>query len=275
MDDNENLEIENENLEIENNNPEIEETEEDPDLERAKKLGYKDDSEYKGNPKYKLSPKEYLERAEKGGTIKKLESDITEMRDAFEKMQQFTQLQIQSAKTRALEELRAKQIKAIDDGDVTTSEAFEAYEKKKTEVEREYNPAPVQVNKRPRDVEDWIASNPWAIGKDSVGYTARGYETDIINERPDLRNNPVAILEEVKKRIVGEFPEKFENPKKRIQSIEGGGTVHSNSAKKDTFQSIGFSSVDIADAQKLIKSGIYKDEADFIKSYVMLTKGKK
>ncbi len=74
MEDKENLEIENEEI-IEDVEEEVVDNSEE--LERAKKLGYKDGDEYTGNPKYKLSPKEYLERAEKGGTIKKLESDGT------------------------------------------------------------------------------------------------------------------------------------------------------------------------------------------------------
>ncbi len=287
MQENEVLETES-TLESEIDAPEIEREEEHDqdsiDLERAKRLGYKTDDEYTGNPKYKLSPKEYLERAEKGGTIKKLEADvyesnrkIVEMQDAFEKMQKFNKIQVESARERALEELRARQVKAIDDGEATTSEAFDAYEREKVNVEKRFTPEPaVQSHEPPREVKDWIASNPWAIGKDALGYTAKGYEQDLLNERPDLRGNPIAILEEVKKRVIKEFPERFENPKKRVQSIEGGGTVHGGDIrKKDTFDSIGFSANDISDAKKLIKSGVYKDEAEFIKAYVLLNKGRR
>ncbi len=277
----EDLELE-ENLEIENEEVPAEEglnnEDESPELiEKAKRLGFKTDDEYKGNPKYKLTAKEYLDRAEKGGTIKKLESDISEMRTAFEKMQKFTQMQIQSAKERAIEELRQKQIKAVDEDGTSASVAFDAYEKEKEKVERQYNPEPepvVRNNVAPPEITRFYQENAWYKEDIIMRGAANALHREVVEENPGMPLDEQLKL--VKRKITENFPERFESPKKRTQSIEGGGNVHGGEVrKKATFQSIGFSASDISDANKLIKSGEFKDEAEFVKSYVSLNKGRK
>ncbi len=270
MEDKENLEIENEEI-IEDVEEEVVDNSEE--LERAKKLGYKDGDEYTGNPKYKLSPKEYLERAEKGGTIKKLESDITEMRSAFEKMQKFTQLQVQSARDRALEELKIKQAKSVDEDGVSASVAFDNYEREKVKVEKQYTPEPERETEAP-EITKFYQENPWYKEDVVMQGAANALHRSIVNKHPDKPLDEQLRL--VKQEIIKNFPERFENPKRKVQSIEGGQSGYGGVVtKKDTFQSLGFSNSDIADARKLIKAGDFKDEADFVKSYTLLNKGKK
>lgn len=272
----EDLELE-ENLEIENDAPEIENEEQGDtpeDIARAKKVGYKTDDEYDGNPKYKLSAKEYLARADKGGTIKKLESDITEMRSAFEQMQKFTQLQIKSAKERALEELRAKQVKAVDDGNTTTSEAFDIYEREKVKVEKQYSPEPEvkRVAEAP-EITQFYQENPWYHDNVVMRGAANALHQEVISKNPSMPLDEQLKL--VKRKVIESFPERFENQKKRTQSIEGGGTVHSGTQKRETLQSLGFSHQDILDVKRSISEGLYKDESDFIKKFTLLNKGRK
>lgn len=280
MEDKENLEIENEEIEIEESlEEEVNNSADSEELERAKKLGYKDDAEYKGNPKYKLSPKEYLERAEKGGTIKKLESDITEMKSAFEKMQAFTKLQIDSAnrtaREGALKELKEKQVKSVDDGTTTTSEAFDIYEREKVKVEKQYTPEPETTKAVDApEIKQFYQENPWYDEDVVMQGAANALHRSIAAKHPTKSLGEQLKL--VKQEIVERFPERFENPKRKIQSIEGGGSGRGlPSSQKPTFQSLGFSNSDIEDARKLIKSGTFKDEADFIKSYALLNKGRK
>lgn len=256
--------------------PEVMEDEGDSpeDIARAKRVGYKTDDEYDGNPKYKLSAKEYLARADKGGTIKKLESDITEMKSAFEQMQKFTQLQINSARERALEELRAKQVKAIDNGDSTTSEAFNNYEREKIKVEKQYSPEPETA--RPIEAPEitrFYQENTWYKDDSTMREEANALHAYVIRKNPSMPLDEQLKL--VKRKIIESFPDRFENQKKRTQSIEGGGTVHSNAQKKETLQSLGFSHQDILDVKRSISEGLYKDEAAFIRSYSILNKGKK
>ncbi len=272
---NENLETEQE-LEQENDTEAEDNEADDSILEKAKKRGYKDDGEYTGNPKYKLTPEQYLERAEKGGTIKKLESDIANMQVAFDKMQRFSQLQVQSAKERAIEELRQKQIKAIDEDGAGASEAFKAFEDGKTKVERQYNTEPEpQNNNAPREITQFYEENPWYNDDVIMQGAANALHRKIINENPTMPLSQQLSL--VKRRIVENFPDKFENPKKKIQSIEGGGAVGGggNIRRKETLQSLGFSNADAEDVRRSIKAGDFKDEDDFIKSYTLLNKGKK
>ena len=64
------------------------------------------------------------------------------------------------------------------------------------------------------------------------------------------------------------FPQKFINPKRNVPSIEGGGTIHATSKPKLQFGQLALA--DQQDARKLIRSGDYKSEADFMKDYVKI-----
>ena len=251
---------------------EIEEGDSQEDVERAKKLGYKTDDEYTGNPKYKLSAKEYLERAEKGGVIKKLESDIAEIKTAAEKQQRFLKMQIETARRDREEALRVKQIKAIEDG-ADASEAFNAYEKGRKEIETQYS-EPEAKNDDAPEIKRFYRENPWYNEDDDMQLEANALHRVIIAKHPTMPLDQQLSM--VKRKIVERFPDKFENPKKKAQSIEGGGSVHnSNFRKKETLQSLGFDARDIQDVHRSIREGLYKDEADFIKSYTLLNKGRK
>ena len=269
-----------ENTEVESNEVDARD-EVDPLLEKAKELGYKDDDEYTGNPKYKLTPEEYVKRAEKGGTIKKLESDnselqrqVQETRQAVDKMAKFHELQIQRAKEDAFEEAKRQYEKSIEEDYLTPSEALTKYEANKSKIEQSYaEPKEEPKFQEANEITRFKQENSWYEKDDDLKWEANAEHYKVANKYPGMPLDKQ--LDMVKRNIIERFPDKFENPKKRQQSIEGGGTVHSGvTRKKDTLQSLGFSHSDILDAQNLIKSGLYKDEAAFIKDYKILNGAK-
>lgn len=252
------------------------------DIDKAKKYGYKSPEEYEGNPKYQISAKDYIQRIEKGGIIKDLQNEVKasrneakELKEAFEKMEKLTQVQINSAKVRMLEEIKAKQIKAIDNDGATPQEAFDAYERDKAKVEEQHTPKQEerQQYRDPPEIERFYQENSWYHNDVVMQGAANSLHTDIKMRSPTM---PLAQqLDEVKKRIVEEFPHKFENPKRRSQSIEGGNSIGSgggNVHKKVTFQSLGYTAKDIADVREMIRGGTWKDEADFFKTAGKLKK---
>lgn len=237
--------------------------------ERAKRLGWRPKEEYNGDPNNWVDADTFVKKGEEElplirDTNRKLERKIGDMEKSMERMKKFTELQIKSAKEKALEELRLKNAKAVEEEEITTQEAFNRYEQGKQEIEESYAEPKEEEDtspKVPQEVEDWVASNPWFTKDYQLNQAAQFYERQ-------LGDMPLAEkLEEVKKKVMQDFPNKFSNPKRRApQGVEGGGGIHSGGGKQGITVN-DLSADDRRDAERLIRSGDFKDMNDFLKDY--------
>lgn len=238
--------------------------------DRAKLQGWKPKEEFVGNPDNWVDAKSYVERADNElpiakATIRNLENRMTQMQESFEKMRKF---EMERAKAQALEDLRSKHTRAIDEDGVSSVDAFKAFETEKANIEKQYaEPQAQQVRQTPYEVQQWINDNSWANAQDELGLYARAMEMDIGRNNPYLP--PLQILSEVKKRAMARFPERFNNPKRQVQSIEGGRNIHGAGNQKLSINAkFGkLSAIDQQLGRAFIKDGTFKDEAAFIKSY--------
>jgi hypothetical protein len=260
-----------ENLEVEQ---EDEPTGDSPeDIEEAKKYGFKDPDEYEGNPEYQVSAKDYLARRQKGGiikekdeTISKLQAEMAENTKAVKSMASFHQRQIERTKTDADEAARAKYVRSVDEEGVSGADALNVYEQDKKKIDTQYAAPQEERKQEAPEITKFYQDNVWYEKDILMQGAANAAHQQVIKEYPTL---PLGQqLQLVKKQIVERFPDKFENPKKNRQSIEGGGNIHGGaSRKKDTLSSLGFSPADQLDVKKAISAGDFKDEAAFIKYY--------
>ena len=252
-----------------------EETGDSPeDIEEAKKYGFKDPDEYEGNPEYQVSAKDYLARRQKGGiikekdeTISRLQSEMAENTKAVKSMASFHEKQLERTRADADEAARAKYVRAVDEEGISGAEALNAYEQDKAKINTQYT-APKEETTTQDDpaIERFNQENPWLFENVVMKGAANAINNELANKYPAMPLNE--RLQRVKKQVVENFPDKFENPKKNKQSIEGGGNIHGGAPrKKDTLSSLGFSAADMVDVKKAISAGDFKDEAAFIKYY--------
>lgn len=244
------------------------------DIEEAKKYGFKDPAEYDGNPEYQVSAKDYLARRQKGGIIKEKDETINNLRlqmaettKAVKSMASFHERQLERTKADAEEAARSKYIKSVDEDGASGAEALTVYEQEKAKINTQYTPPKEEVaTQEDPEIAKFNQENPWLYDNVVMKGAANAINADIANKYPAMPLSQRFAM--VKKQIVENFPDKFENPKKKIQSIEGGGTIHGGAVrKKDTLASLGFSAADKMDVQKAINAGEFKDESAFIKYY--------
>ena len=142
-----------------------------------------------------------------------------------------------------------------------------AYEQDKAKINTQYT-APKEETATQDDpaIERFNQENPWLFENVVMKGAANAINNELANKYPAMPLSERLTM--VKKQVVENFPDKFENQKKNKQSIEGGGTIHGGAVrKKDTLKSLGFSHEDILDVQKSLRAGEFKDEAAFIKYY--------
>lgn len=270
-----------ENLETVDATEEVEQQAEQQDndelLQRAKELGYKDGDEYTGNPKYKLSPEEYIKRAEKGGTIKAQKAEIDSLRatvqetnEAVKRMGEFHKMQLKRTREEAIAEAKRKYAQSIQDDDIDPSIALDTYEKTRSNIEKSYSEPREEVKTVDApEITKFYQENPWYNEDYVMQGAANAIHQNIALQYPTMSLQQQ--LDMVKRQVVERFPDKFENPKKKDQRIEGGGSVHAGGRQpSNTFRSIGLNEADIVDARKLIAQGLYKDEAEFVKDFKIL-----
>jgi hypothetical protein len=215
-------------------------------IEEAKKIGWKDPSEWKGAPpKYGfIKAKQYLERAETVIPImrsenKKLKDELAEARADIKSFKatmettvanmakmskvaldrQRTQLEDKySAAIDAATEVGDKdQVRKLRDAERKDLKEFDAAAEEAKPSKEELDKAKEKVNSAlPKDVQDdisaWLVQNKWYHQDEDMQAIANKQDGKLMSERPELSTSD--RLEEVRKYIVKRFPKEFkdENP---------------------------------------------------------------
>ncbi|HDA7251774.1 TPA: hypothetical protein O5T45_002631, partial [Staphylococcus aureus] len=208
------------------------------DIEKAKAIGWKDPSEWKGAPpKFGfIKAKQYLERAETVIPImrsenKKLKDDLAEARQELKtfkdetsktvaKMAQMSRI----ALNRQREQLEEKYASAIDaaaevgDKDEVRKlraaeredlkkfdDAAEAKDEQKEEAKKSVNDAlPKEVQET---IGSWIADNNWYSTDPEMQMVANAHHGKLLKEKPGM--TLAENLEETRKYVAKRYPEKF------------------------------------------------------------------
>lgn len=211
------------------------------DIAKAKEIGWKAPSEWKGSPpkgKF-LKAKEYLERAETVIPImrtenKKLKDELTEARadlkafkdttaKTIERMSSMTKVALDRQRTQLEDKYSAAIDAATEVGDkaqvATLRKAEKADLKAFDEAADESRPDPKELEKAtekvntalPKDVQDtigeWISVNPWYSTDAEMQALANAHHGKLLKEKPGmtLADN----LEATRKYVASKFPKEF------------------------------------------------------------------
>lgn len=210
-------------------------------IEEAKKIGWKDPSEWKGAPpKYGfIKAKQYLERAETVIPImksenKKLKDEVAEARaelKAFKEETKTTVANMAKMSKVALDRQRAQledkysaaidaatevgdkdQVRKLRDAERKDLKAFDEAAEEAKPSKEELDKAKEGVNAAlPKEVQDtiggWIADNTWYTTDAEMQSVANNYHGKLLKEKPGL--TLAENLEETRKYVARRYPEKF------------------------------------------------------------------
>lgn len=212
------------------------------EVERAKAVGWKEPSKWKGNPPKNgfVTANEYLKRADSVLPIiraekAKLESELAEARKELKEVKDSTETRIAKlaqmskvALDRQRKQLEDKYSSAIDaaaevgdkalvqklrkeereelkDFDDRADEAAEVKAEKTEENKEKVNAA------LPKDVQEtignWITENPWYSTDPEMQVVANAHHAKLLKDKPGL--TLAENLEETRKYVAKRYPEKF------------------------------------------------------------------
>lgn len=233
----------------------------DPIEEQARSRGWVSEEEWKESPDNKGKPwrsaREFVERGEMIGEIRSMRGEVEKMRSTMRE----TMDQQAKAIRKTLEEKYKKDFDtAVDEGD--KAKAAKAAD----ELAKLSEP---EAPKPDTAVEAFKARNKWfsetATDPTDKEMSDMAVAIDIALHRGG-NENTASRLEEVEKRIQKMFPEKFGNPaRSRPQAVETGGQIRRAGKKSvPSLDSLGADFVNVG--RKLVKSGVFKSESDYVQS---------
>jgi len=209
------------------------------EIEKAKSMGWKDPSEWKGSPpKFGfIKAKQYLERAETVIPImrsenKKLKDELKEARDelkSFKDEMAGTVAKMAKMSKVALDRQRAQledkyanaieaaaevgdkeQVRRLRESERKDLKAFDEAAEEAAEVKTEKGKESVNAA-LPKDVQDtighWIGENAWYSADPEMQAVANTYHGKLLKEKPGL--TLAENLEETRKYVARRYPEKF------------------------------------------------------------------
>jgi hypothetical protein len=229
--------------------------------QEAMTLGWKPESEFEGKPGKKWKSAEkfmedkplYDKIDEQHREIKKLKQGL----DAFGK--HYNKLE-QAAYERAMKEMKADRLTALEEGDLVRAEAIrDEMELKKAEattrpvVDTSVNPV-----ERQQEMDSWRRSNDWYEKDEDMTAYADGVGNKLLRSGKD----PSEILVEVARKTRAAFPHKFRNPNKESAPRVESGSGKRSSGGSDT---AGMTATEIQIMESLIRSGAPITREGYIK----------
>lgn len=211
------------------------------DIDKAKSIGWKDPSEWKGNPPKNgfVKASEYLKRAETvipimRSTNAKLEGELAEARKeltefkattakTIERMSSMTKVALDRQRTQLEDKYSAaidaatevgdkEQVRKLRDAERKDLKAFDEAAEESRPDPKELEKATEKVNAAlPKDVQEsigeWIALNPWYSTDAEMQAVANAYHGKLLKDKPGL--TLADNLEETRKYVAKRYPEKF------------------------------------------------------------------
>lgn len=262
-------------------NKALEEAEESGDDEKSFALrnGWSPESLYGGKNK-DGSPRPFKDYKEFNATIRdnspvlneRLRTNAREMEEMRKEVKKFSEIAKMNFERslKGEEQTIDAQIKeARDYGDF---DRYDSLMTKKQELQNstlrlkqyEPEPAPVQTEVQP-EVKEWGARNQWFWADKQMNQFAIAQEDILRAARPEL--NLSERLELITKSAEVSFPDKFSAKLVRptVLPAKTAGNFSGNKKVESTFSSL--PDVEKVQARQMIRQNIFKDEADFMKSY--------
>lgn len=262
-------------------NKALEEAEESGDDEKAFALrnGWSPESLYGGKNK-DGSPRPFKDYKEFNATIRdnspvlneRLRTnakEMEEMRKEMKKLSEIAKMNFERSLKSDEQSLEAQIKEAREYGDFDRYDSLIA---KRQELQsntlrlKEYEPEPVPVQTEVQpEVKEWGARNQWFWTDNKMKEFAIAQEDILRNTRPDL--NLSERLELITKSAEISFPDRFPSrvTKPAVLPARTAGNFSANKKVE-----VGFSSLpdgEKSQARQMIRQGVFKDEADFMKSY--------
>lgn len=188
--------------------------------EKASRLGWKGEENYKGHPDKFVDAEEFISKAETDlPSIKQanrnLERDLKKTQKGVDAIIAHQQREVKAAEEKAYEkamnDLQSKHISAVEDGDVEAAQkAWEDREKLTKEATQVSEPDP--ANKA--SIDSWKLDNDWFEKDNRMTQDAIAFETSLANQGVNDLNER---LERTTAYIKNQYADKFHKARKAPQ----------------------------------------------------------
>ena len=230
--------------------------------EQARSNGWLPKKEYAGDPEKWVTAEEFNKNGEYIGTIireqkknKRLEKELEQVKEAVRNLGEHNKKVAEHAKEEAIKELKQIKKEALKEGDADTVVEVDdkLLEISQTEPEKDILPEPTGPDP---EVVSWAENNPEIADNPILSKAFEAMVITMVNEQPELRNDPAKALEEATIAFKQEFPDKFESStRKTKQSVLSRTSTKSTSSKQNKFTSNNLSQEQRRLAQQMIDSG--------------------
>lgn len=218
--------IESQDLELDNTAPEqievlgvSEEEEEtypsnDSPEERARKLGWRDESDYKGKPEDFIGADDFLKKHDEDLRAARrsnnhLERKVEKMEKGVDALLKHQERELERARIEAYkqakQEIMERHAAAVEDGDLSGAQrALEDHENLAQQQARS-----AEAKREEFVVKEWIGKNSWINEDQSMKQDAIAYEQALADQGVALEDR----LERVTKHMRALYPQKFPSPR--------------------------------------------------------------
>lgn len=231
--------------------------------EQAREDGWVPKDEWQGDPEKWVEAKEFVQRGELFGRIKKLnnfnkslQQEVEEMKEALRELGNHNKKIAEQERKKALKELKAARREALQEDDFDTVDEIEERmdELKAVEIVEDDEPKQEQQRTHPA-VDAWVEENPWYTSDPVLQGATNAIVQSLLSEDPTLENDPEELLTQAAKLVKKEMPHKFQKDTKRTKVSESTTTSKSGKGKSK------FSSRDLNEEQRRIGTTFVKSGA--------------
>ncbi len=224
----------------------------EPDYEaQARKMGWKPEDEYYGDPDKWVPAKEFVERAPLYDDMRKLRRKTKDLEDTVGHLREHYQKVEENAYKRYLDKLKADKVKALEEGDAKKVVEIDAEIDDAKDAKRAAD-AKVQSKTTNRDFEEWVESNAWYERDDELKIYADAQGVHYKKQNPTASYQE--ILEHAAKATRKAFPDRFRNPAREKPSPVEGGNKGKGADNKPSWSSLPDHMKEIGDT--FVKMGV-------------------
>lgn len=182
--------------------------------ERARRMGWRPQDEFKGDADKWRPAQEFLDRGMNELPVlrdryKNLEKKFDDTQKTVAEFVEFARKGEERAYERARKELLEKREAAVAMAD---TETFKKTEAELAELEPPPSPKVNVIPAEAAEISSWIEENPWFNADPTMNAMAKTIEAGLFKDKPNM--TIADRLQEVKRRVKGAFPEKFENERR-------------------------------------------------------------
>ena len=217
----------------EQNTPIVNETE-----EKARRMGWKPQDEYKGDPDRWTDAESFVKVGEE--RIPVMKENYRKLEDNYKALEQKVKAQEDYQKhmakvqyERAIKDLKEQKKVAVEEAD---TDKYEKLEKQEEQIKTDYSPKQPDTPRPPDEVANWIARNTWyqnpTLANKAAEIENKILEEEALNSSDDpfyQPKNTAERLEEVSRRIRAEFKKE---PARKLPAVEGARMEPSKKASK-------------------------------------------